>query len=140
MPKAIAQGASTNALAKQVDNNLVPLEKELHARLNAVFVDIKGIGLGCPVAATQVEEAPGEVELGAVANRVTETGLGIPGEVLRLVDAKAADVAAGKQPQPRREEQHGLGAQQGLGNRGAELSVAGEATGRAIEAKAVVWT
>ena len=86
------------------------LEEELYFGLNAFFVDIKGVRLGSPVTAPQVKEAPGEVELGAVADGIAQTRLGIPGEVLGLVEAKAADIAAGKQPQPRLKEQHGLGA------------------------------
>ena len=72
------------------------LEEELYSGLNAVFVDSKDVRLGCPITAPQMEQTPGEVELGAVADGIAHTSLGIPGEVLRLVDAKAADVAAGK--------------------------------------------
>ena len=77
---------------------LFPLEKELYSHLNAVFVNIKSALLEGTVTATQVEQAPGEIELGAVADGVAQSSLGIPGEVFWLVDAKAADVAAGKQP------------------------------------------
>ena len=100
-------------------------KEELHPNLNTILINDVGGIRRLAIISGQIEIAPGEIQLGGIANGIAHANLGIAGHVDIAIGAEATEFAPGVQAQPGCYEHLALQTEQGLGDGFSEAEVAG---------------
>ncbi len=99
-------------------------KEELHPNFKTILINGVGSIGRLAVIAGQIEIAPGEIQLGGIADGIAHANLGIARHVHIAIGAEATEVAPGEETQPGGHEHLALQTEQGLGDGLTEAGVA----------------